>query len=141
MSTELNLVTKLRENNINPSLPRIEILEYLYKNRIHPNIEEIYSALSPKMSSLSKATVYNTMELFEQKGIVKGLHIESNEIRYDIRTDRHGHLKCIECGAIYDIEVYDVKSELSTNNLKFAIITEEVNYRGICKNCIEKNNN
>ena len=137
MNSEYNLVSVLSENKINASLPRIEILEYLYENRIHPNIDEIYSALSGKMKSLSKATVYNTLELFAKKGIVNNLYIENNEVRYDIRTDRHGHFKCIKCGKIFDVEIYDIKSEINQGKSDFIVFSEEVNYRGICNNCKE----
>lgn len=135
MNQEYNLVSILNEKNINASLPRIEILDYLYTSMGHPNIDEIYSVLSSKMTSLSKATVYNTLELFTKKGLVNNLYIENNEVRYDVRTERHGHFKCIKCGRIYDIEVYDVKTELKEDNEDFKILSEEVNYRGICKDC------
>lgn len=138
MKEEYNYVSILSESNINASLPRVAILEFLYCNRIHPNVEEIYSALSSKLSSLSKATVYNTLELFAEKGIVNNLLIENNEIRYDIRTDRHGHFKCIKCGAIEDVEIYDVKSAIEDNK-DVKVMSEEVNYRGICKNCNRRN--
>lgn len=135
MNQEYNLVSILNEKNINASLPRIEILDYLYITMGHPNIDEIYSVLSSKMISLSKATVYNTLELFAKKGLVNNLYIENNEVRYDIRTERHGHFKCIKCGKIYDIEVYDVETEFKEDNDNFKILSEEVNYRGICKDC------
>ena len=135
MNQEYNLVSILNEKNINASLPRIEILDYLYTSMSHPNIDEIYSVLSSKMTSLSKATVYNTLELFAKKGLVNNLYIENNEVRYDVRTERHGHFKCIKCGRIYDFEVYDVETELKEDNEDFKILSEEVNYRGICKDC------
>ena len=135
MNQEYNLVSILNEKNINASLPRIEILDYLYTSMGHPNIDEIYSVLSSKMTSLSKATVYNTLELFTKKGLVNNLYIENNEVRYDVRTERHGHFKCIKCGRIYDIEVYDVETELKEDNEDFKILSKEVNYRGICKDC------
>ena len=67
------------------------------------------------------------------------LYIENNEVRYDIRTDRHGHFKCVKCGQIYDVEIYDVKSEMNQGESDFIILSEEVNYRGICNNCKENN--
>ena len=90
----VNLVAKLKEYGIKPSIQRIEILEYLMDNRIHPNVEAIYSELVDKMPTLSKATVYNTLDLFAKNGLTNRLFIEPNEVRYDIRTDIHGHFKC-----------------------------------------------
>lgn len=135
MSKDYNLVSILSENGINASLPRIEILEFLYDNRIHPTVDDIYSNLSKRVNSLSKATVYNTLELFSKKGIVNNLYIENNEVRYDIRVESHGHFKCVKCGKVYDVEIYNLDSELTKSEKDFKVLEEEINYRGICSDC------
>ncbi|MDD2370530.1 MAG: Fur family transcriptional regulator [Firmicutes bacterium] len=135
IDNNLNLVSKLKEFNIKPSIQRIEILEYLMDNRIHPNIEGIYSALVDKMPTLSKATVYNTLDLFAKKGLANKLYIEPNEVRFDIRTDVHGHFKCEKCKKIEDVEIYNLDTEISKNGYKGIIYAEEINYRGICEDC------
>jgi Fur family transcriptional regulator, peroxide stress response regulator len=135
LNNNVNLVAKLKEYGIKPSIQRIEILEFLLENRIHPNIEAIYSILVEKMPTLSKATVYNTLDLFAKSGLTNRLFIEANEVRYDIRTDRHGHFKCEKCKAIHDVEIYSLDSEINKNDYKGTIYAEEINYRGLCEAC------
>lgn len=135
IENNVNLVSRLKEFDIKPSIQRIEILEYLIENRIHPNIEEIFKFLSKKMPTLSKATVYNTLDLFAKKGLTNSLFIEPNEVRYDIRTDKHGHFKCEKCKKIEDVEIYKLETEISKNDYNGVIYAEEINYRGICEAC------
>lgn len=135
LNNNVNLVAMLKEYGIKPSIQRIEILEFLIENRIHPNIESIYSILVDKMPTLSKATVYNTLDLFAKNGLTNRLFIEANEVRYDIRTDRHGHFKCEKCKKIHDVEIYNLDSEINKNEYKGMIYAEEINYRGICEVC------
>jgi len=59
---------RLLEHNIKPSMQRIAIMEYLMNHPIHPSADDIYTALSPSMPTLSKTTVYNTLRLFSEQG-------------------------------------------------------------------------
>ena len=59
---------RLLEHNIKPSMQRIAIMEYLMNHPIHPSADDIYTALSPSMPTLSKTTVYNTLKLFSEQG-------------------------------------------------------------------------
>ena len=52
---------RLLKYSIKPSMQRIAIMEYLMEHRTHPSADEIYTALSPSMPTLSKTTVYNTL--------------------------------------------------------------------------------
>lgn len=127
----------LKENNINPSFQRIKVYEYLLKNRIHPTVDTIYRALSPQMPTLSKTTVYNTLNLFVEKNIVKLIVIEENETRYDAETSLHGHFKCETCGKIYDIFFKDLNIDLSPLK-NFSIEEQHLYFKGICEDCLNK---
>ena len=61
-----NIDIFLREKGINPSYQRKRIYEYLHQNPIHPTVNDIYWALIHDIPTLSKATVYNTMNLFSE---------------------------------------------------------------------------
>ena len=126
-----NLISK----NIRPSFQRIKILEYLINNRIHPTVEAIYSALIKEIPTLSKSTIYNTMNLFLEANLVRELTIEDNEVRYDINTLDHGHFKCDKCGKIYDFFLNN--DDLKCKDLSgFTIKEKNVYYRGICPKCL-----
>lgn len=126
----------LKGNGIKPSYQRIKIYEFLLKNRIHPTVDTIYKALIKEIPTLSKTTVYNTLNLFLNKNIINILVIEENETRYDANLTLHGHFKCEECGEIYDLNL-NIK-EFNIESLEgFEVKEEHLYFKGICKNCTQ----
>lgn len=126
--------SRLQQHGVKPSLPRIKIYEYLDTYRSHPTVDEIYSALAPELITLSKTTVYNTVDLFAEHRLVTQILIEDKEARYDARTDNHGHFKCTECGSVYDFDFDLADSEIP--GLRDFEISEYHTYlKGICKQC------
>lgn len=122
----------LESKNIRPSLQRIMIYDYLKTHRTHPTVDEIYNALAPLVPTLSKTTVYNTVKLFADLGLVKMLTIEEQQARFDACTDLHGHFLCDNCKKVYDFDVDEPKCYKLNG---FKIRTKEVFYTGICSNC------
>jgi Fe2+ or Zn2+ uptake regulation protein len=131
------LIKKLTSKNIQPSHQRIKILEILEGNRDHPNVSTIFDLLCKEMPTISKTTVYNTLNTFIEKGLVSSLTITPEELRYDYITIPHHHLLCKRCGRIIDVEVqcgFAVKQEIDGHKI------EEVQgyFKGICRDCLEK---
>lgn len=131
------LVSELKNKNIRLSHQRLKVLEYMNDNRIHPTVDQIYIALHKEIPTLSKTTIYNTLNALVDAGLVKAVNIEDNELRYDIISNEHGHFKCESCGNVYDFQIKteDLYSE-DLNNYK--INSKEVYFKGICPNCINK---
>lgn len=127
----------LKKHSIKPSTIRIKMLKYLMENRIHPTVDEIYHALLKDIPTLSKTSVYNTLDIFLKNGIVSLVTIEEKETRYDIDTSLHGHFKCESCGEVYDFQV-------NAENLKeegiedFDVLDKKIYYSGICEKCKKK---
>jgi len=133
------IAEKLKEKKVKPSYQRMKIYEYLTRERNHPTVEQIFEHLVKEMPTLSKATVYNTMNIFRKAGLVKIVTIENNEARYDSEVSTHGHFKCEICGKIYDFPV-DV-SALSSDALEdFKITEKDIYFKGICPECLGKKN-
>lgn len=134
-----NIGTYLLKHNIKPSYARIRIMEYLVSKKNHPTVDEIYCELVKEIPTLSKTTVYNTLNLFSNANIARVVTIEENETRYDADVTNHGHFKCECCGAIYDFyfSSYDIETE-DLNN--FDIREKNVYYKGICPKCLNDNN-
>lgn len=125
----------LRQFSIKPSVQRSAVMKFLLHNRIHPTIDQIYTALSPNMPTLSKTTVYNTLDLFVEKGAVRILAIDDRNARYDVDISSHAHFMCKSCGAVHDI--FNVNSEYFQypKNDNFKIDSVEISYSGICNTC------
>jgi len=138
MKTNLEGITnKLKDNNIRLSHQRLKVLEYLDRHRIHPTVEQIYHGLNEEIPTLSKTTIYNTLNKLIEAGLVKVITIEDNEARYDINTDFHGHFKCRTCENIYDFEVNGDSIEIKGLD-GFRIYTRDMYFSGICPRCSEQ---
>ncbi len=132
-----NVGSYLKANGIKPSIQRIKIFQYLLDNHVHPTVDDIFQNLSHEIPTLSKTTVYNTLNIFVENHIVQEVIIEENEVRYDVITGTHGHFKCKQCGEIKDFDLDLSKLELQElGNVEI----EETHFylKGICSKCIEK---
>ena len=130
-------VQLLKDNSIKMTPQRLEILKYLDEHKTHPTVEEIYSELKEKNPSLSKTTVYNSLEILKNHNIIQALTISGLESRYDLRNEIHHHFLCKKCRNVIDIEMACPNME---KILEGGHKVEEVHgyFKGICKNCIKK---
>lgn len=133
-----DLLTELKNKKIRLSHQRLKVLEYLTQNYNHPTADQIYNGLHEEVPTLSKTTVYNTLNSLVEAGLVRVINIEDNETRYDIVTANHGHFKCESCKKIYDFKI-DIDSMKIQELDNFIIHDKSVYFKGICPKC--KNSN
>lgn len=129
----------LQQHGVKPSYQRTRIFEYLLKHMTHPTVDEIFQALSDQIPTLSKTTVYNTLNAFMEARLVRMVNIEEHEARFDVDLSTHGHFKCEQCGNIYDfdLDMTEFKSEF----LKTFLIKEKnIHFQGVCAHCLSKAN-
>ena len=133
------IALELNRHGIRPSMQRMAIMEYLMSHATHPTVDVIYNQLLPKMPTLSRTTIYNTLELFREKGAIRVLNLDNKTAHYDGDTSAHAHLLCRRCGNIYDIEIPSLLyAEL--NNLPDHLVEQtEISYRGVCSDCLGPN--
>lgn len=132
-----NIGEYLKSHDIKPSYQRIKIFEYLVEHKNHPTVDMIYKSLVGEIPTLSKTTVYNTLNLFIEKKIAVIIVIEENETRYDADIDLHGHFKCETCGNVIDIAISPESINFDGLN-NYQINEHHLYFKGICKNCLEK---
>ena len=128
----MDIRNTLVNHGIRPSITRLAIMEYLSRVRTHPTVEEIHEHLHDDIPTLSKTTVYNTLKLFSEAGIIKLLTIDNAQIRADGFNDVHGHFMCTNCKKLFDFPLSDLAKECLEG---FDVKTREVYYTGLCKNC------
>lgn len=131
------LSAELKRRNIRLSYQRIKVLEYLTKKQSHPTVDQIYCELLPEIPTLSKTTVYNTLNALVEADLVRVINIEDNETRYDILTENHGHFKCETCGMIYDFDI-DISSFTTRGMEGFKVHAKNVYFKGVCPGCLSK---
>lgn len=124
----------LKEHGIRPSIQRVAIMKYLMEHHTHPTVDMIYNDLLPSIPTLSRSTVYNTVELLQDKKAIVALTIDSRNVHYDGTRHPHAHFICRCCGAIKDIPISaDLSAEMSAEGDKIERV--ELSYSGICANC------
>jgi len=131
------LAKTLTEKNIKPSYQRMKILEYLTIKKNHPTVDRIFNDLVKEIPTLSKATVYNTLDLLKKENLARVVTIEDNETRFDAKVSNHGHFKCESCGSIFDFTI-NIDSFLTDSLEHFKINEKNVYFKCICPRCLQK---
>ena len=99
----------LRAHGITPTHQRMEIAQVLFEKRWHPSADQILAAVNVRYAETSKATVYNTLKLFLEKGLVRELIVDPNKVFYDSNISEHHHFYDIESGEITDIAATGIR--------------------------------
>ena len=98
-----DVVELLRERGIQPSAQRVAVAQYILFTDEHPSADTVWARVRSRFPMISRATVYNTLSLFAENGLVRELHLSRDSVVFDANTDAHHHFIDRETGRIYDI--------------------------------------
>jgi Fur family iron response transcriptional regulator len=101
--TRDNLADVLRRHGINPTHQRIEIAHALYSRQEHLSADQVLALVNERHPETSRATVYNTLNLFVEKGLIREVIVDPNRVFYDPNTAPHYHLYDVRTGRLTDI--------------------------------------
>jgi len=93
----------LREHGIQPSAQRVAVAEYVLHTSEHPSADVVWKRVREEFPWISRATVYNTLNLFVEKGLLRRLTFAEDSVVFDPRTDTHHHFIDDETGQIIDV--------------------------------------
>ena len=129
------------ERGIRPSMQRLAIMDYLINHPIHPTIDDVYQALSNKVPTLSRTTVYNTLRMLSENQAAQMITIDEHRVCYDGNVESHVHFYCKKCGKIIDLFGEQAPKLEGEKTVEGNIIQEEqLYYKGICAKCSKKLN-
>lgn len=128
----------LKEKGILLTIQRAAILEFLHGNTQHPTAEDIYESLKGIYPALSRATVYNTLDLFKQHGLIQEITIERGRAHYDYKTEPHHHFLCRHCNRIYDVDKRMVHVEQAARMDGHQMEDVRLYMMGTCSACFEE---
>ena len=126
-----------RKRGIRVTPQRLAVYRAVVEDTTHPSAEEVHARLHGRMSSLSQATVYRTLEFLEAQGMVRRVSTTQSLCRFDANVGAHQHLVCRECGAIRDWQGgttrFDELRQVEAGGFR----VQEVDIRlvGICSRC------
>jgi Fur family peroxide stress response transcriptional regulator len=130
-------VTILQEHGIQPSAQRVAVADYVLKTIEHPSADLVWSRVKARVPYISRATVYNTLNLFVEKGLLRALALAEDSVVFDPNVERHHHL-VDETGAIHDIP-WDKVQVCNIETLKgFEIHDYQVVMHGVRKSARRK---
>lgn len=107
--TRDNMASLLRSHDINPTHQRIEIAHALFSRQEHLSADQVMTIVNTRHSETSKATVYNTLKLFLEKGLVREVIVDPSKVFYDPNTLPHHHLYEVDTGKLSDIDAAHVR--------------------------------
>jgi len=113
----------LRQCDIQPTPQRIAVVEYVLKSKAHPSADDVLSYARKKCPTVSRATVYNTLNLLVEKGLLGMQTIKGGAVVFDPNIEKHHHFIDNDTGDIYDIP-WDQLQVRGKENLKDFEITE-----------------
>lgn len=99
----MDLVERLTERGIQPSAQRVAVAQYVLFTEEHPSADEVWARVRAAFPQISRATVYNTLHLFAERGLLRELVLAEGRVVYDPNMSRHHHFIDEGSGAIFDV--------------------------------------
>lgn len=135
MEKRERLIARLRAEGFKLTPQRLAIIELLEEGE-HPSAEEIYKKLSQRYPMVSRATVYNTLEVLKGLGELIELRLKSQAVRYDLKTTPHYHFLCRRCGAVFDLGASLEADRFIGREIEGHKVEEvQVSLYGLCARC------
>ena len=98
----------LRSLGINPTHQRIEIAHALLSRQQHLSADQIMAIVNTRHPETSRATVYNTLNLFVEKKLIREVIVDPNKVFYDPNTCNHHHFYNMDTGSLTDIDASSI---------------------------------
>jgi len=116
---------------------RLEIFRAVASSAEHPSAEAVYKAVRRSMPTVSLDTVYRTLWLLTDLGLLTTLGPRQGSVRFDANPEHHHHYLCVRCGQVLDFESSDLDALSipdSVNRLG-RVLSAHVEVRGVCARC------
>lgn len=129
-----------REAGVKLTHQRIEIFREVAKTEDHPDAETIYRRVRDRMPTVSLDTIYRTLWLLVDLGMIQTLGSGRDRARFDANLDQHHHFVCIKCGLTRDFYSKDFDELALPDSLGEIgrVDATHVEARGICVDCARK---
>jgi Fur family iron response transcriptional regulator len=97
------LIALLREHGIQPTPQRVAVAQYALKTATHPSADEVWAQVRRACPTVSRATVYNTLNLFVEHDLLRAQVLREGTVVFDSLVAPHHHFIDEETGRIYDV--------------------------------------
>jgi Fur family peroxide stress response transcriptional regulator len=132
------LIVKIfREKGYKVTPQRLAISRFMLHNHDHPSAQKTYDKVKKQYPTISLSTVYKTIKVLKEAGLVQELNLTPGLTRFDPNTEPHAHLVCLKCGNISDwmnpliLKLINIIS----GDTGFIIDGSSLDVNGICNGC------
>lgn len=135
---------QLRSKKVRLTPQRKMILKYLISHHTHPSAEMIYDQLKDSVDNISMATVYNTLKMLVDYGLVIELKNGDGSVHYDYFGHPHFHVVCDNCGKITDVfdpqftTIAKELEQLAHEKSGYLVTGNSIEVTGLCPDCQRK---
>ncbi|HEX9621706.1 MAG TPA: Fur family transcriptional regulator [Polyangiaceae bacterium] len=98
-----NVIAQLSRHGIQPSAQRVAVGEYVLSTDEHPSADRVFTKVKKTLPVLSRATVYNTLNLFVNRGLLRQLVLAEGRVVFDPNLSPHHHFVDEATGRIFDV--------------------------------------
>lgn len=98
-----DVVQQLKDAGVQPSAQRVAVAKYALSTHDHPSADEVFERVKRSFPMISRATVYNTLNLFVEKGLLARHVLAEGKTVFDCVTEPHHHFIDDETGRIHDV--------------------------------------
>jgi len=132
--------TVCRGEGIKLTHQRIEIFREVAQTDDHPDADQIFQRVRGRMPTVSLDTVYRTLWLLNDLGLIVTLHSSRERTRFDGNLTTHHHFVCEQCGFTRDFYNNDLDNIKIPDSINFfgEIEATHIEVRGICRACVGK---
>ena len=126
-----------REAGFKLTHQRREIFLEVVRSGEHPDAETVFHAVRRRVASVSQDTVYRTLRMLADIGVINVLGASNERVRFDGNNETHHHFLCSKCGLTVDFESPDLDDLPVPEEIRSlgAIRNVQVEVRGICARC------
>jgi Fur family peroxide stress response transcriptional regulator len=134
---EMKRSDRLRELGLTPTIQRMAVLDCLEKTKQHPTADQVLVAVRKTFPTVSRATVYNTLEVMSKAGLILKITVDPAVARYDADTGPHAHFRCRVCNTVYDV-MMDEHVDLNEYIEGHHVEAVRAYAYGVCAKCLHK---
>lgn len=138
LSVKQRLSTFLERRKMRKTPERFAILDKIYSSSAHVDVVTLRQAMLADGFQVSRATVYNTLDLLIEAGLVRRIILGDGVTRYEriVQANNHHHLICTQCGKVKEMKAVEMVGELlSRKPRSFEPMYYTLYIYGLCSRC------
>jgi Fur family peroxide stress response transcriptional regulator len=132
------IIEILRKKGYKATPQRIAICRFVLHSRDHPSAQRVYYEVKKVHPTVSLATVYKTLQILREHGLVQELDLPESQARFDSYVEPHINLICTRCGNIQDFDDKAAREmvERVATKAEFKRTGQRLDIYGVCKTCL-----